>query len=159
MILYFCTENLGSFVEPRAFGSNVPVCAARRRLSPALPFNVCTVRSVYSFFYAKCGMGRAPSKKRHAPCDKISGAPREHSRGAPLLSNLGSASPQGAYASGRLTAAAALFTPASPFPKKSFAPQNLFWEPYPMDLLGGEQALSCKEPGGLFAACELGNGA
>ena len=23
----------------------------------------------------------------------------------------------------------------------------------------GEQALSCKEPGGLFAACELGNGA
>ena len=23
----------------------------------------------------------------------------------------------------------------------------------------GEQVLSCKEPGGLFAACELGNGA
>ena len=29
------------------------------------------------------------------------------------------ASPQGAYASDRLTATAALFTPASPFPKKS----------------------------------------
>ena len=57
------------------------------------------------------------------------GAPREHSRGAPLRANLGSASPQGAYASGRLTAAAALFTPASPFPKKSFASQNHFWEP------------------------------
>ena len=36
------------------------------------------------------------------------------------------ASPQGAYASDRLTATAALFTPASPFPKKSFASQNLF---------------------------------
>ena len=72
MILYFCTENLGSFVEPRAFGSNVPVCAAGIRLSPALPFNVCTVRSVYHLFCAKSGMGRVPSKK--AACalrDKI----------------------------------------------------------------------------------------
>ena len=29
--------------------------------------------------------------------------------------------------------------------------------PYYKRLLGGEQMLSCKEPGGLFAICELGN--
>ena len=29
--------------------------------------------------------------------------------------------------------------------------------PYFKLLLGGEQVLSCKEPGGLFATCELGN--
>ncbi len=69
--------------------------------------------------------------------------PRARSRGRAAKGV--TASPQGAYASVRLTAAAALFTPASPFPKKSFAPQNLFWEPYPMDLLGGEQALSWQD--------------
>ena len=69
MILYFCTENLGSFVEPRAFGSNVPVCAAGIRLSPALPFNVCKVRSVYHLFCAKAAWGGCRQKRRHAPCE------------------------------------------------------------------------------------------
>ena len=35
---------------------------------------------------------------------------------------------------GMSTVIPAPFTPASPFPKKSFALQNLFWEPYPMSL-------------------------
>ena len=59
------------------------------------------------------------------------------------------------------------------FSQKIFAKANLFWEPYirgrcpegdgrsfphfSLLCVRGEQAFSCKEPGGLFAACELGN--
>ena len=59
------------------------------------------------------------------------------------------ASPQGAYASDRLTATAALFTPASPFPKKSFAAQNLFWEPYPISPPCVREGAERSEAGGL----------
>ena len=59
------------------------------------------------------------------------------------------ASPQGAYASDRLTATAALFTPASPFPKKSFAAQNLFWEPYPISPSCVREGAERSEAGGL----------
>ena len=53
---------------------------------------------------------------------------------------------------GMSTVIPAPFTPASPFPKKSFALQNLFWEPYPMSLPcargGGRRGTSLTE--GLF---------
>ncbi len=134
MILYFCTENLGSFVERRPFGSNVPVRAARRRLSFPRPFNVCTQRSVYNPFREKTKRHEQGAVKK-AACAlryKIKKAAR---RGIiPAARRLyqipGSASPQGAYASGRLTAAAALFTPAFlarflPREKLSCCPTNV----------------------------------
>ena len=50
---------------------------------------------------------------------------------------------------GMSTVIPAPFTPASPFPKKSFALQNLFWEPYPMSLPcvrgGGRRGTSLTE--------------
>ena len=63
--------------------------------------------------------------------------------------------------------------PAAPLPKKSLLRQIFFGSPkgggapkgrkeslyYSLPCVRGEQVLSCKEPGGLFATCELGNGA